>query len=349
MTLELTGYLGICLLTLLSTLMPKNILTIALMFVAIVVYMGIVRFSGWDYDMYLYATMLHANLDFSLDNIYYVREFVYWLGMPLLFDQTGDEVWTFIITDIVWVSFIFYAVLNKKNDRNIPFFCIPFMVCFFPLLMGYENIYRQFLSSMMVLFAFYGFRNKYIIYVLGMLALFIHNSAIIYLPLLYLYSARRSSSRDKLNPIQLVIFVFTFLVMIGGVYYSSLGDSELAKSSNSTGISLGPAYAALFTLFFLLSVFMSKFNLKNMIRDYAYILYAFISFLIVFPVLGGAQGERVGMMLLIIIIPMFIADFDRLFKDPALRWVSRLAFVLLGLAPTFLFSSAFNFLKTASS
>ncbi|MCM2971556.1 EpsG family protein [Larsenimonas suaedae] len=348
MTLELMGYLGVCLVALTSTLMPKNILTVSFAFIAVVVYMGIVRHSGWDYDMHLYASMLHANFDFSMENMYYMREFVFWYGMPAIFNIVDDEIWTFIVVDIIWVFFVFYSVLNKKNERSIPLFCAPFMICFFPLLMGYENIYRQFLASMVVMFAFYGFKNKYIIYALGLVALFVHNSAIIYLPLLYLYSARKSSTRKKLNPIQLAIFSMTFLVMIGGVYYSSLGDSELAKSSNSTGISLGPAYAALFTLFFILAVFMAKFNLKKLVADYAYILYAFFSFLIIFPVLGGAQGERVGMMLLIIIVPMFLADFDRLFKDAALRWISRLVFVMLGIAPTFLFSSAFNFLLTGS-
>lgn len=348
MTLELAGYLLICGLTVFATFSTRNVLSILLIYISVVGYMMAVRFAGYDYDMYLYARMLDAPLDFSLDNIYYVREFIFWFGLPNIYKFTQSQQWTFIVTDFIWVSMLFYALLNKRNSSKIPLFCVPFMVVFFPLLMGYENIYRQFLASIVVMFAFYGFRNKYIIYCLGLAALFIHNSAVIYLPLLYLYSARSVSPTGKLNFFQLIMFAFSFLIMVGGIYYSSLGDSELSKSSNSTGISLGPAYAALFMAFFVTAIFMARFRVKVLLGEYGYIVYSFFCFLLIWPVLGGAQGERVGMMLLIIIVPMFVMHIDSIFKEPTLRMAVRLLFVLLGMMPTFMFPSAFNFLLTGS-
>ncbi|MCM2130466.1 EpsG family protein [Larsenimonas rhizosphaerae] len=348
MTFELAGYLLICALTIFATLSTRNVLSILLIYLSVIGYMIAVRFAGYDYDMYLYARMLDAGLDFSADNVYYVREFVFWFGLPKIFDLVQDQKWTFIVVDIIWVSLLFYALLNKKNSSRIPLFCAPFMIVFFPLLMGYQNIYRQFLASIFVLFAFYGFRNKYVVYLLSMVAFFIHNSAIIYLPLLYLYAARKASPTGKLNILQKGMFALSYVVMVGGIYYSSLSDTDLSKSSDSTGISLGPAYAALFAAFFIASIFMARFKVKELFSQYAYIVYSFFSFLLIWPVLGGAQGERVGMMLLIIIVPMFVTQLDGIFRQPTLRITVRLLFVLLGIAPSFLFSSAFNFLLTGS-
>ncbi|ARS54109.1 hypothetical protein B9G99_15475 [Kushneria konosiri] len=313
-----------------------------------VYYMWVVRNSGFDSDMATYAGYLSYLPDFATATIYYTREFVYWFGSGYLYSWIQNDITTLWVIDIIWITLLFYAVGNKKQSAGVPLYVAPFMLTFFPVLMGYENVYRQLIACMFVLFAFFGTRNLFVAGFFGLLALFTHNGSIVYMPLLYLFATTKGMTIPKLSAFHKLVFSFLYLVMVGGVYYSSLADSQLAKSSSTTGLPLTYAYLAVFMAMFLIAFLIANFKFKKFVKDNVSLVYAIFTFMAFIPVLGGAQAERIGMMLLIVIVPIFAMNLDKSLQSQSEKLLMRMLFVLVGIAPTFLFSSALNFLLTAA-
>ncbi|RKR06051.1 EpsG-like putative glucosyltransferase [Kushneria sinocarnis] len=347
MNWELYFYIIMVGLTLGYTFLNKKKYLVVLSFIMSSVLLWLVRMAGLDYDMNTYASALHYEYVFSLENMYFIREFLYWSGASYIFQWVQDEQLTFWTIDLIWLALLHIALGRTHNNINMPLYAIPFMVIFFPSLMGYENIYRQLIASMFVIYAFFGTRSVYGAAVVGILALFIHNASIVYAPLIYIYSATKNFSIPKVRVSHKLIFGLVYLMEIGGVYYASLGDSALSKSSSSTGLSLSFAYGILFIAMFFLALYLSHFQLVKFVKRHFYIVYALFTFMLFVPVLGPAQAERIGMMLLVLVTPLFIAELDRSFREDNSRIIIRMLFVMVGAAPTFLFGSAFNFLLTS--
>ncbi|OHV12052.1 EpsG family protein [Kushneria phosphatilytica] len=347
MNWELYLYIVMVGLTLGYTFLNKKKYLVVLSFVISSVFLWIVRMAGLDTDMNTYAAALHYDYVFNLNNVYFIREFLYWSGASYIYQWVQDEQLTFWVIDLIWLALLHIALGRSHSNISIPLYAIPFMVIFFPSLMGYENIYRQLIASMFIIYAFFGTRSVYSAAFFGVLALFIHNASIVYAPLIYIYSATRNFSIPRVKVSQKIIFGVVYLFEVGGVYYASLGDSALSKSSSSTGLSLSFAYGLLFVAMFFLALYLSHFQLIKFVKRHFYIVYALFTFALFVPVLGPAQAERIGMMLLVLVTPLFIAELDRSFGEDNSRIVIRMLFVMVGAAPTFLFSSAFNFLLTS--
>ncbi|WP_438767201.1 hypothetical protein [Kushneria sp. TE3] len=348
MTAELAWYLVLCCLAFFYCFVNKRTPLILVTYVVAAYYLWVVRNSGFDYDMVGYARYLTFDFDFATASTYYTREFVYWFGSSYLYSWIQDDVITLWVIDMIWLTLLFYAMGNRRLSSKVPMYVIPFMIVFFPLLMGYQNVYRQLIACVFVLFAFFGARNLVVAGFFGLLALFSHNAAIVYMPLLYIFAVTNGMAIPRVKLFHKSIFALLYLVMLGGVYYSSLGDSELAKSSSSTGISLTYAYLAVFMAMSFVALVLENFNLKRFVQHNITLAYSIFTFMAFIPVLGGAQAERIGMMLLIVTMPIFATNLDRSFKSQNERILMRMLFVMAGIAPTFLFSSAYNFLITTA-
>lgn len=348
MTAELAWYLVLCCLAFVYCFLNKRTPLVLLAYVVAAYYLWIVRSSGFDYDMVGYAKYLSFDFDFATASTYYTREFVYWFGSSFLYSLIQDDVFTLWVIDMIWLTLLFYAMGNRRLSRNVPMYVIPFLIVFFPLLMGYQNVYRQLVACAFVLFAFFGARNLLVAGFFGLLALFTHNAAIVYMPLLYIYAVTNGMATAKIRFFHKSIFALLYLVMIAGVYYSSLGDTQLGKSSSSTGISLTFAYLAVFMAMSFVALVLDNFNVKRFIQHNITLTYSIFTFIAFIPVLGGAQAERIGMMLLIVTMPVFATNLDRSFRSQSEKILMRILFVMAGIAPTFLFSSAYNFLITTA-
>lgn len=345
MTAELQWYLVLCVFAFLYCFMGKRTSLVLLVYIIAGYYMWVVRNSGFDYDMQTYAAFLHFIPDLS-SPVYYLREYFYWGSSGFIFSLIQDEVTTFWVIDMIWMSMLFYAVGNGKQSRHIPLYVAPFLMVFFPVLMGYENVYRQLIACALVLYAFFGVRNLFLSGIIGVLALLTHNAAIVYMPLLYLFAVSGNMTAPRISAFNKGVFMMLYVVMLGGVYYSSLGDSQLAKSSSSTGASLTYAYLLVFIAMTALALILNNFNLTRFFKGNISLVYSVFTYMAFIPVLGGAQAERIGMMLLILTVPLFAANLDKSFSTQNEKILTRMLFVILGIAPTFLFSSALNFLLT---
>ncbi|WP_456267425.1 hypothetical protein M1D97_09075 [Kushneria sp. AK178] len=348
MTAELTWYLVLCGLAFFYCFLNKRTPLIILTYAIAAYYLWVVRTSGFDYDMVGYAQYLTYNFDFATATTYYTREFVYWFGSSYLYSLIQDDIVTLWVIDMIWLTLLFYAMGNRHLSNRVPMYVIPFLIVFFPLLMGYQNVYRQLIACAFVLFAFFGVRNLVVAGFFGLLALFTHNAAIVYMPLLYIFAVTSGMATPRISLFHKGIFSLLYLVMLAGVYYSSFGDSELAKSSSSTGLSLTYAYLAVFLAMSFVGLVLDNFNLKKFVQHNVTLAYSIFTFIAFIPALGGAQAERIGMMLLIVTMPIFATNLDRSFRSQNEKILMRMLFVMAGIAPTFLFSSAYNFLVTAA-
>lgn len=348
MTAELAWYLVLCGFSFFYCFLNKRTPFVLVVYGVAIFYLWVVRNSGFDYDMAGYAKYLSSTLDFATASTYYTREFVYWFGSGYLYEWIQDDITTLWVIDLIWLSLLFYAVGNRKQSYGIPLYVAPFMLVFFPVLMGYENVYRQLIACMFILYAFFGVRNLFIAGIFGLMALFTHNAAIVYMPLLYLFAVTKGMTIPRLGFFHKSVFSFLYVLMLGGVYYSSLADSEFAKSSSTTGLPLTYAYLMVFIAMSLIAFLIANFNFARFLKNNVSLAYAIFTFMAFIPALGGAQAERIGMMLLVVIVPIFAMNLDRAMKTQSERLLMRILFVLVGIAPTFLFSSAFNFLTTAA-
>ena len=150
-------------------------------------FMIIVRHSGFDTDIAQYINLLkQLQISEIHQTLYYFKEFMFWYPLSLLYLIFKDPKTAFIILDAVWIFILFRTAkqnVNSKNNR----FSVGLLVVLsssFPFFLGYENVYRQLLATVFALYSYsllnFRYRKSILFFVL---AIFMHNSALILLPL----------------------------------------------------------------------------------------------------------------------------------------------------------------------
>lgn len=273
----------------------------------------------YDADLVTYEAAMSLNLQ----SIYYWREPLVWIGQRYLFRLTESSYFTFFIYDIAAGLSVFLA-LRKLGAPQYFYFSI---LLFFPFILGMQNIYRQWISSIFFLLAFsYSVsgesRVKTIFFFL--LAFASHNLAAVFLPILFLRTATMAGK-----------FGWLFLLMISvlGVYYAS--DT---KSSANTGADLSLVYLFLILLLPVVYAVLDRGRVNR--ADYA--LYRLlISILIIaassVAFLSSSGAERVVMFALTVIFPMISIRIEQRVFGAA---VARMMMTLLGFVPILLFGTS---------
>ena len=296
----------------------------------VIMYMIIVRFSGYDTDILSYEKYMTRDLI----GLYFQKEFIFWGGLQGLYKLFNNEFTVFICADIIWIYILIKTSQVKKYTKNhFPEALFIIIVTSFPIFFGYENIYRQLFAMIVVLYA-YSLINENIrkSYLVLFLALFIHNSVVFILPIFI----AKKFFRFNWN-IRLIISIFTSLILISLIIYAY----STFKSGVNTNQNLTMLYYFMFITIFTFYFFKYRFNL-------IYVLKQFPSFLISIILLSGLIilpfdyiTERVGMMLLITVI------YDLFIYSNTLDSIKRIAFrILLQLLftlPVLLSSSSMSF------
>ncbi|CAK0764683.1 membrane hypothetical protein [Gammaproteobacteria bacterium] len=97
-------------------------------------YSLVVRYAGFDIDMNTYANALTFN-DMQL---YYLREPVYWIGSKFIYQVIPEPELVFFIYDVLCIS----IVLSVCNRLRLPKYFVYLWFCFFPCVMGMQNVFR---------------------------------------------------------------------------------------------------------------------------------------------------------------------------------------------------------------
>lgn len=280
-----------------ATIKLNNTLYYVISFIVFLIYSIIVRYSGYDTDFRVsYApAMRSSSLAF-----YYLKEPVYWFTARFLYGVIQVHQIIFIIIDLACFGLLLYVQKTLKLPKYFPFLFLGF----FPVLMGMQNVYRQFIASFFLLVclanAFHGKNiSKFISFIFAVLS---HNSSVLLLPLLFI-----SSNKNK---------------RIGILFYGSvlavflLVIFKLNNKQADTG-DVNPFIYTLVTiavyLFYIIS--MNKITLDKM-NDF--IIVTFISSLIIFVTIiakGGGTAKRIGMIGLSILIIFIIRVLEDRYKN----------------------------------
>lgn len=316
-------YCFLCLIAFCFTfIQKKHFLNYVFVFFCLMGWSIVARFNSIQQDLIVYSEAMTYNWDFY-KSLYVLREPIYWITSKILYDFFEEPIFVFIIWDAVVFGLLTY--ISYKKDVK-PYFILVFIL-FFPNVMGFLNVYRQYISTVFLFLSFllvYGshIKSKFF-YLISFLS---HNVGAIFLPLIFI---RKKFFQSK--------FILASIISILAMIFLSSSKSEV-----DTGETSPLLFFAVVCTGMLIFLSLNKLILyrKNIDLYYMNMYCIFVSlFSVLF--LSDAPAKRICMIALIFLlysIYWFIEDNKRniLFF--------RAALVLIALFPTFIFSSVFNML-----
>jgi len=276
--------------------------------------------AQYDYDIDTYA----RSMEYSSLSLYYIKEPVIWLGQRFLFNLINSSYLTFIFTDIC-AGIILYRALKIFSLPQYSYFSF---LTFFPFIMGFQNIYRQWFASIIMIYLIslvlrYDNKlvKKYFIFAISILT---HNASAIFLPFLFIRPKRAISK---------IFLVFALIISIFGVKYGL--DT---KSSRDTGGNLALAYLALFLIIVFLLILVDFLKIQFEAR-WQYIFLAVGLIICATGIIfgGSSASERISIYLLMLMYPLLILKIEERFKSPQFI---RMMITVCGFFPIFVFGTA---------
>ncbi|MEZ8243910.1 EpsG family protein [Vibrio splendidus] len=321
MTNELFAYLLLVILGLFLYSFKRSLKIDFVLFFLLSMYFLLIRSSGFDMDMAVYAETMASD---SI-SIYYLKEPIYWFGTRLVYTLTGSELLTFWFFDLIAISLVFYFS-QLVGIKYFYIFIISFLI-FFPSLMGYQNIYRQFFSTCLLLSSFYSItsRNIFLASIFFALSVLTHNVAALFLPVFFLIKKRPNYT----------------IFLIGAVSVIALIPFAVStKSHSDTGDTSVLIYISVLFLVLCFSVFTMFNSMKGktiVIMVCYFISLSFVAGLVT----GTAQSKRVGLMSLLLLLPWL---FNMVIVNYKQRDIILILIYLFLIIPTLMSSSSNQFL-----
>lgn len=274
----------------------------------------VVRTSGLDGDMNVYDQTLLAGPSYTF---YYLREPLYWFGAWGLFSFLNYSVLVFIVFDMI----SFLILMRISHLWGLPRYFVILWVLFFPVVMGMQNVYRQFISIHFLLGVLYFIqvdrsKKQYLLFVFSVLT---HNAAALFMPLLYVFK----NSKFK--------FGFAACVVL-----SLLPAGVLIKSSESTGtVSVFLYLLISFGILYFFSV-SQRLRFSGGSKGFFYLqLYLLLLLMFSIVFMQDGQSKRVAMYSFVLLLPYTTIFVERNFG----KLIRFIYFVLVSF-PTLIFSSS---------
>ncbi|OLV52247.1 EpsG family protein, partial [Acinetobacter baumannii] len=310
----------LCIITIILTFFDsRQKLIYVFLWICLITWSIVSRNAVLQQDMLVYSEAMTYDWSFY-KTFYTLREPVYWLSSKYLFELLHSNVLVFIILDTIFLSALVFAGYKYKIK---PYFILLFIL-FFPNLMGFLNIYRQFLATIALFICFFmlyhNLNGSRLIY---LVSLFIHNVSIVFLPILFI----------KKTFFQFLFIVFSFISIALMVFFSG------SKSEVDTGEVSPFLFLAVICIIVTIFLFLNKLVLyrKNIdlyyINFYCVLVSAFSSLF-----LAGAPAKRICMIALSFLLYSIYWFIEDNRKNILLF---RIILVVFSLIPTFIFSSAF--------
>ena len=330
--MELTAYIILICLSSFTILIESKTVYKWIFIPSVIAFLYIVRSQGFDTDIADYARQMHAT---GLD-LYYLREFVFWLGSRLVYYIFQDELISFVFMDIVWIITMIkvgnrMSLYNKERLNNG---LLLVLVTSFPFVFGYENIYRQFYATVFALLSYSLIDKKYYssLFIL-ILSFFMHNIVALLLPLFFVKKFYKFNFSDRIQ-ISLIVSL---------IFVASLSLLLKLKSSEQTGLDLGIFYLLIFLVLIIIGSLAFRDNIYMLFQKVPSLF--FIVVLMIGLVLLNVDmvAERLGMMF-ICFLTYDLYRYTSEIESRSLRSLTRLTIMLLFSLPTLFFESSKQFL-----
>lgn len=286
-------------------------------------YIFTVRFSGFHDDFINYIEILKYPIQTKIQ-FFYIKESFYWILSSLIYNLLNNEIATFLLYDF----FCLFLLIKITNNLKLPSYFILFYLLIFPSLMGFQNVYRQFIATIIVLYSIsLAFNNKSGKYFFFVIAVFTHNVTILVLPLLFIFNNKKVFNFK---------FIFSIIVIIVALFFESK-----SKSFSNHGLRLDFIY--------ILVVFLLSYFVFSKSENYAsvnskisiYSIYILILVLVMFFIVGESQLERISMMSIQLLLPFICIYIDKYYHEKRLF---RMMLIIMLIIPIFIFKNALNLL-----
>ena len=301
-----------------------------------ILFMFIVRLHGFELDGYQKDIMTYS-LEMKglllLTDFYYLREFVFWFILRLCFTIFSSDLITFIFLDFIWLL-ILIKICKNNSSENLGKGLIIVLMTSFPFLFGYQNIYRQFYASIILLYSYSIIDQKYNRGIfLFIISIFIHNLAFFIAPLLLIkkFFKFKLSDRIILSSIfsQLIILVLPFVLFL--------------KASAATKFDLSILYLFLFLAAIIIIVLKFKDNIYQIYNVTPSLIPSLILMCGFIFLRQEMIAERIGMMLLIFLM-YDLYKYSNIIQSKFNSLTLRLLLIIIFTLPVFFSESSLKFL-----
>lgn len=333
--MELNFFITLCVLGVI-TLLTENRSILRYLYIPVLLsFLVVVRlnafvFNGFEIDILTYALEMQST---SFD-LYYVREFIFWFGLRIIYYLTQSELFSFIVLDFFWV-YLLLRISEYKNSRRLGKGLVIILATSFSFFFGYENIYRQFYAMVVSLYAYsiLDIRTGRAILIF-IVSIFIHNLSLFLIPLFLIRKCYTFPLKDKV----------ILSSVVASIYILILPSIMSFKDADPTEIDLSYLYLFLFMALFVFYIYKFRDNVFRFIKIVPSILPIII--LISGFVLHNQEmiAERLSMMF----IPFLLYDlylFSNSIQNPLKRKAFRMTLIITFTLPVFWFSSSMMFLN----
>ncbi|WP_338608585.1 EpsG family protein [Pelagibacterium nitratireducens] len=270
-----------------------------------------VRLAEFDADIQTYAQRMEE----TALNFYYLREPVVWLGHRLLFGITRSHVMTLVASDVIFFS----LVVRSFRRFGLPQYAIIAFIAFFPFILGMQNVYRQWVSSCLAIYAL-SLADRHLgrAALAFLLAVLSHNVAVLFFPIVF----SRLSSSLRLSALMVGTLLVPAALLLGAE----------TKSESSTGLRLEHFY-----LFLISMAAVATFSLRTMTwKSWTLTACVFSTYVVAWSTatLSSAGSERVALFALTLLYPSLVLSIEDNLVDKA---AARIALSGLGFLPVILF------------
>ena len=330
--MELIAYIILLSISVITILSESQSLYKWIFIPSVLAFMFIVRNEGFDSDINHYAIQMSAT---GMD-LYYLREFVFWFGSRVLYFVLQDNLYTFLLMDLIWIIAILkvgnrMAFFDKKNLNNA---LLLVLMTSFPFVFGYENIYRQFYATIFALLSYSLVDKKYYTSLFFLIvAFFMHNIVALLLPLFMMKKFYRFNFSDRIQIASIITLVFV----------ASLSLLSKLKSTEKTGLNLGVFYLLIFITLLVIAMLIHRKNIYIFFEKIPSLFFIVVLMLGLVTLNADMIAERLGMMF-IVFVTYDLYQYSAEIKSKTIRSLVRLLLLLLFSLPTLLFESSKQFL-----
>ena len=330
--MELTAYIILICLSSFTILVESKTVYKWIFIPSVIVFLYIVRYQGFDTDIADYARQMHAT---GLD-LYYLREFVFWLGSRLVYYIFQDELISFVFMDIVWIIAMIkvgnrMSLYNKERLNNG---LLLVLVTSFPFVFGYENIYRQFYATVFALLSYSLIDKKYYSSLFFLiLSFFMHNIVALLLPLFFMKKFYKFNFSDRIQ--------ISFIVSL--IFVASLSLLVKLKSAEQTGLDMGMFYLLIFLVLLIIGSLVFRDNIYMLFQKVPSLFFIVVLMIGLVVLNVDMVAERLGMMF-ICFLTYDLYKYSSEIEDRYLRSLTRVSIMLLFSLPTLFFESSKKFL-----
>lgn len=274
-------------------------------------------------DMIVYISSMRIPLQDLFVNESYLKNIVYWGTSSLLYHWGLSSSVVFYILDIA--SFI--LLLRARNIKHIPYYFIPLFYVSFIGIFGIQNIYRQYLATILLIYVYSIIRDRPLIgYFLFMVAVLIHNSSILMIGAIFI-----EQHNGVINK-----YIYTIGLLLMMAVAPIVFSTDYMFNSGENYNTLYFLVVLLLTLFIIFTVRLGISSWTEALSTLQMPLYfSGLGILSYFSMGTSLFYERVVLLLLPFLL-LFVSQLIQLYKQRRFFNLG-LAFILI--IPTFTFSA----------